>query len=72
LKTIAVSDSRGGIYQPDGLDYEKVMDHKKKTGSVVGFPGSKPVRNREILELDVTVLTPAALDGESQKRMLRA
>jgi glutamate dehydrogenase (NAD(P)+) len=64
LKTVAVSDSRGGIYQPDGLDYEKVMDHKKKTGSVVGSPGSKPVSNREILELDVTVLTPAALDGE--------
>jgi glutamate dehydrogenase (NAD(P)+) len=64
LKTVAVSDSKGGIYNPDGLDYPAVMDHKKKTGSVVGFPGAKPVRNKELLELDVTVLTPAALDGE--------
>jgi len=64
LRTVAVSDSKGGIYNPDGLDYEKVMEHKKKTGSVVGFPGAKPVSNKEILELDVTVLVPAALDGE--------
>jgi glutamate dehydrogenase (NAD(P)+) len=64
LKTVAVSDSKGGIYNPDGLDYAAVMEHKKKTGSVVGFPGTKPVGNKEILELDVTVLTPAALDGE--------
>jgi glutamate dehydrogenase (NAD(P)+) len=64
LKTVAVSDSRGGIHNPDGLEYEAVMAHKKKTGSVVGFPGARPVSNKEILELDVTVLTPAALDGE--------
>ena len=61
LKIVAVSDSKGGIYNPDGLDYEAVMAHKKKTGSVVGFPGTKPVSNKEMLELDVTVLIPAAL-----------
>jgi glutamate dehydrogenase (NAD(P)+) len=64
LKTVAVSDSKGGIFNPDGLDYDQVMEHKKKTGSVVGFPGTKPVSNKEILELDVAVLVPAALDGE--------
>lgn len=64
LKTVAVSDSQGGIYNPAGLDYDQVMEHKKKTGSVVGFPGSKPISNSALLELDVTVLVPAAMEGE--------
>ncbi|MBN1438317.1 MAG: Glu/Leu/Phe/Val dehydrogenase [Anaerolineales bacterium] len=64
MKTVAVSDSKGGIYNPDGLDYGAVWEHKKKTGSVVGFPGAQPVNNKQILELEVAVLTPAALDGE--------
>src|SRR5499427_2794152 len=38
---IAVSDSRGGIFNPKGLDIPKVLDHKEKTGSVAGFPGAK-------------------------------
>jgi glutamate dehydrogenase (NAD(P)+) len=63
LKVVAVSDSRGGIYAPAGLDYEKVMAHKEKTGSVVGFPGAKIISNDELLELDVTVLIPSALES---------
>jgi len=64
LKVVAVSDSRGGIYTADGLDYDKVMAHKEKTGSVVGLPGTKPVSNQELLELDVTVLIPSALENQ--------
>jgi glutamate dehydrogenase (NAD(P)+) len=63
LKVVAVSDSRGGIYNPDGLDYQAVLSHKQNTGSVIGFPGSKEVSNKELLELDVTVLMPAALEN---------
>lgn len=63
LKIVAVSDSRGGIYNPDGLDYEAVMAHKKSTLRVAGFPGAKEITNEEILELDVEVLVPAALEG---------
>ena len=63
LKVVAVSDSKGGIYSADGLDYEKVMAHKEKTGSVVGFPGTKTVSNEELLELGVTVLFPSALEN---------
>jgi glutamate dehydrogenase (NAD(P)+) len=63
LKIVAVSDSRGGIYSEDGLDCTKVMAHKKKTGSVVGFPGTKQITNEELLELDVTVLMPSALEN---------
>lgn len=63
LKVVAVSDSKGGIYNPSGLDYEQVMAHKAKTGSVVNFPGAQFVSNEEILESDVTVLIPAALEN---------
>jgi glutamate dehydrogenase (NAD(P)+) len=64
LKVVAVSDSRGGIYQPDGLDPQAVIAHKRETGSVVGFPGAQSVSNAELLELDVTVLIPAALENQ--------
>ena len=64
LKVVAVSDSKGGIYDANGLDYDKVMAHKEKTGSVVGFPGTKPITNEELLELDVTVLIPSALENQ--------
>jgi glutamate dehydrogenase (NAD(P)+) len=63
LKVVAVSDSRGGIYNPEGLDYEAVFAHKQKTGKVAGFPGAKEISNEELLELDVEVLVPAALEN---------
>jgi glutamate dehydrogenase (NAD(P)+) len=63
LKVVAVSDSRGAIHNPQGLDYEAVARHKEKTGSVVGFPGTKPITNEELLELEVTVLIPSAMES---------
>jgi len=62
--TVAVSDSRGGIYNPSGLDYAAVAAHKEKTGSVVGFPGAQAVSNADVLELDVEILMPAALENQ--------
>ncbi len=62
-KVIAVSDSKGGIINEDGLKYEEVIAHKRSTKSVVGFPGTKPVTNEEILELEVDVLLPCALES---------
>jgi len=64
LKVVAVSDSKGGIYNPDGLDPQAVLEHKRKTGSVVDFPGAKNISNAELLELDVVVLIPAALENQ--------
>jgi glutamate dehydrogenase (NAD(P)+) len=63
LKVIAVSDSRGGIVDPSGLDASAVQRHKEESGSVVGFPGAKPISNEALLELDVTVLFPSALEN---------
>ncbi|HIQ00739.1 MAG TPA: Glu/Leu/Phe/Val dehydrogenase [Anaerolineales bacterium] len=64
LKVVAVSDSKGGIYNPDGLDAEAVIAHKQKTGSVIDFPGAENITNAELLELDVVVLIPAALENQ--------
>jgi glutamate dehydrogenase (NAD(P)+) len=63
LKIVAVSDSRGGILNWDGLDPDAVIAHKQKTGSVINFPGTENISNEELLELDVTVLFPAALEN---------
>jgi glutamate dehydrogenase (NAD(P)+) len=63
LKLLAASDSKGGIYNPKGLDPRKVVDYKLKTGSLQGFPGAEPISNEALLELEVTVLFPAALEN---------
>jgi glutamate dehydrogenase/leucine dehydrogenase len=63
-KVVAVSDSKGGVYNPDGFDVQKVAEHKAKTGSVVGFKGAKSITNEELLELPVDLLIPAALENQ--------
>lgn len=60
-KIIAVSDVHGGIFRGDGLDIEKLREHVAETGSVVGFPGSEPISNEELLTIECDVLVPAAL-----------
>ncbi len=62
-KLVAVSDSRGGIYNPDGIDPKAIVEHKLSTGTVKGFPGAKDISNPELLELDVDILYPAALEN---------
>ncbi len=63
LKIVAVSDSKGGIYNPAGLDPAAVYRHKRETGSVIDFPGAENITNAELLTLPVDVLIPAALEG---------
>ncbi len=63
LKVVAISDSKGGIYKADGIGFEEAVAWKEKTGSVVNFPGADNITNAELLELDVTVLFPAALEN---------
>ncbi|MEM2056553.1 MAG: glutamate dehydrogenase, partial [Thermoplasmatales archaeon] len=63
-KVVAVSDSKGGIYKKEGLNFEEVKQHKMKTGSVVGFKGAKDISNEDLLKLDVDVLIPAALENQ--------
>jgi len=61
---VAVSDSQGGIYAPAGLDIKSVKAWKAEHGTVVGFPGSENISNEALLELEVDVLLPAALENQ--------
>ena len=63
LKIVALSDISGGIYDANGFDPYKVEEYAKNNGGVIkGYPGATPISNEEVLEQDVTVLIPAALE----------
>lgn len=62
-KIVAVSDTKGGIFSKEGLEPEAVRKHKAETGSVINFPNTKPISNEELLELEVDILIPAALEN---------
>jgi len=62
-KLIAACDSRGGLYNKDGLNVKELIVHKLKTGSVTGFPGAKPIDRDAVLESNVEVLYPAAMEN---------
>lgn len=59
---VAVSDSRGGIGNDQGLDPRAVLAHKDETGSVVGYPGATAISNEDVLAYDCDILIPAALE----------
>ncbi len=67
-KVIAVSDSKGGVYNKNGIQIGALRKHKEKKGSVVGFPESKLITNEEVLETDCTLLIPAALENQITKK----
>jgi len=62
FKLVAASDTKGGVYNPEGLNPDKLLEHKRKTGSVINFPGAKTISNEELLELPVTILVPGAIE----------
>jgi glutamate dehydrogenase len=63
-KIVAVSDSKCGIYNSDGLDIDAAIAYKAKTGKVEGFPGAKSITNKELLAADVDILVPAAFENQ--------
>jgi glutamate dehydrogenase/leucine dehydrogenase len=62
-KVVAVGDSRGSIYNANGLDIPQLILHKTESGSVTGFPGSDDITAEELLTRDCDVLVPAALEN---------
>ncbi|WP_456368824.1 Glu/Leu/Phe/Val family dehydrogenase [Geoglobus sp.] len=71
---VAVSDSRGGVFNPDGLDPDHLMEFKMKNGTVVGYC-DEHLTNQGLLELDVDILVPAAIENvinESNMRNIKA
>ena len=63
MKVIALSDSRGGIVNLNGIDWQAALAHKETTGSVVEMAGTTPISNDDLLELKCTVLCPAAMEN---------
>ena len=63
-KVVAVSDEFGGIYNNNGLDYDVVVEHLNKTGKVINCPGTEPINNKDLLELAVDILIPAAIENQ--------
>jgi len=62
-KLVAISDSKGGVFCRDGFDPEMVREHKAKTGSVTNFPNNSAISNEDLLELEVDILIPAAVEN---------
>ena len=63
VKVVAASDSRGGAYSKGGIDPQKAIACKERNGSLAGIPGTTEITNEDLLELDVDILIPAALEN---------
>ena len=63
-RVIAVSDTRGGAYDPRGIDPVRALEHKQKTGSLAGLKGTRPTASEALLTLDCEILVPAALENQ--------
>jgi glutamate dehydrogenase (NAD(P)+) len=63
LKLVAASDSKGGVYNPKGIDAKALVDYKVRSGVLQGFPGAEEISNEDLLAMEVTVLFPAALEN---------
>ena len=63
-KIVAVTDWKGGVHNPAGLDIVKMLDFAKQHKTIDGFPGGDPIDNEQLFGLDVDVLVPAALENQ--------
>jgi glutamate dehydrogenase (NAD(P)+) len=63
-KIVAVTDWKGGVSNPAGLDIEKMLEYAKQHKTIDGFPGGEPIDNEQLFSLDVDVLVPAALENQ--------
>jgi glutamate dehydrogenase (NAD(P)+) len=68
FRICAVSDVAGGVYDPAGFDVPALLEHRRSSGAVAGFPGSRAISNSELLELPVDILVPAALENQITAR----
>jgi glutamate dehydrogenase (NAD(P)+) len=63
-KIVAVTDWKGGVYNPDGLDVAKMLDFARQHKTIDGFPGGESIENEQLFALEVDVLVPAALENQ--------
>ena len=62
-RIVAISDSRGGVFNPRGIDPLKAFRYKERSGTVVGMPGAARISNDDLLTLKCDILVPAALEN---------
>src|SRR5579885_449185 len=62
-KIVALSDSRGGVTNPRGIDPIKAIRYKERSGTVVGMPGASRISNDDLLTMKCDILIPAALEN---------
>lgn len=63
-----IAEREGGIFNPDGLDVDAVVEHRRERGSILDFPGAKNFeRGSELLEAECDILVPAALENQITK-----
>ncbi len=62
-KIIALSDTRGGVTNPRGIDPFKALRYKERSGTVVGMPGASRITNDDLLTMKCDILIPAALEN---------
>ena len=67
FRVIAMSDSRGGVYNPKGLDLGGLLAQKQETGSIIDFKDAETITNTELLELQCDILIPAAFENQIVK-----
>ncbi|HYM11809.1 MAG TPA: Glu/Leu/Phe/Val dehydrogenase [Bryobacterales bacterium] len=60
---LAASDSRGCVFNKNGLNVPELILHKRKTDSVIGFPAAEPLTPQQLLALECDILVPAALEN---------
>jgi glutamate dehydrogenase (NAD(P)+) len=63
-KVVAVSDAMGGLHNPNGLDIPALLECSRRDGTLTTHPGGQEITNEELLELDVDILVPAALENQ--------
>jgi glutamate dehydrogenase/leucine dehydrogenase len=63
-KVVAASDSRGGVYASRGVNPAELLEHKRRSGSLVGFKGAERITNDELLETKCDILVPAAIESQ--------
>ncbi len=66
-RLVGAADSRGAIISKKGIDAVKLLEHKEKSGSVVGMPGSEEVSEEDLLKTECDILVPAALENAITK-----
>ncbi len=67
VKIVAIMEIDGGIYNPDGINPEDVLEYRKKAGTINGYPGCREIGNEELFALGCDILVPAAMENQITK-----